>query len=190
MPSLRGGGVSLPAWPYDSPHGLRLLPPFLPHSHLPQYNPCPLNPVLTSGSQRMWTNMLAPSPALFSSYPCLLPTPLSASCLCVPWAFSLLTPWQYGECSRRASTGAKSFLHVTDAVVRDRCPAPQSPSQGCKLCPEKNLPDSKARQLARPLCHWGPRFWDKAREKRPLVFSVVAQACMPSSRLGSNVTCG
>lgn len=57
--------------------------------------------------------MLAPSPALFSSYPCLLPTPLSASCLCVPWAFSLLTPWQYGECSRRASTGAKSFLHVT-----------------------------------------------------------------------------
>lgn len=49
----------------------------------------------------------------------------------------------------------KSFLHVTDAVVRDRCPAPQSPSQGCKLYPETNLPDSKARQLARPLCHWG-----------------------------------
>lgn len=88
-------------------------PPFLPHSHLPQYNPCPLNPVLTSGSQRMWTNMLAPSPAVFSSYPCLLPTPLSASCPCVPLACSLLTPWQCGECGRRASTRAESFLHVT-----------------------------------------------------------------------------
>lgn len=85
----------------------------------------------------------------------------------------------------------KSPLHVTDAVVRDRCPTPQSPSQGCKLCPEKNLPDSKARQLARPLCHWELPFWDKAMEKRPLVFSVVVtQACMPSARLGSNVARG
>lgn len=90
----------------------------------------------------------------------------------VPWTWQVNYP--------------KSPLHVTDAVVRDRCPTPQSPSQGCKLCPEKNLPDSKARQLARPLCHWGLPFWDKAVEKRPLVFSVVAQACMPSASPGSN----
>lgn len=71
---------------------------------------------------------------------------------------------------------------VTDAVVRDRCPTPQSPSQCCKPCPEKNLPHSKAGQLERPLCCWGLPVWDKAAGTKPrrrgLVFSLVAEAFM------------
>jgi len=97
----------------------------------------------------------------------------------VPWTWQVNYP--------------KSPLHVTDAVVRDRCPTPQSPSQGCKLCPEKNLPDSKARQLARPLS-LGTAFLGQSRGEK--AFGILCggpglhAVCKPRKQRGARLAAG
>ena len=82
---------------------------------------------------------------------------------------------------------------VTDAVVRDRCPTPQSSSQCCKPCPEKNLPDSKAGQLERPLCYWGLPVWTKqlGQSHREKVFGILCggRGFHASACLGRNGVC-